>query len=183
MHDNALLEKNNFNFFFQCKEDNFYYRPQQYPVCYESKNDKWILVEANSDPVVQRIDSNEQLANLIFNSFEFKKGNTTTFNATFIAPRDDEQKIKYCVDQYKNTEVFLKNYEITPPKLEKTKCFGSSWIIVATKNGDLEKVKKLVANGADLNSIWEGLGLIDLAKWYITHIAARRKYFDSAVGD
>lgn len=138
-----------------------------FTIGYDPESSKWTLIEANTGPSKSLSDyeTSKKIIEI------FSQNGIAIFDTKVFAAGENQHLAKQAVLEWQQTSAYLSKHAITIKQARAKNSDGASLLYVAAQNGRLNVVKKLLANGAEIN-----------ASSYITptalYIASYNGYYD-----
>jgi hypothetical protein len=110
-------------------------------VGYDSKAEKWFLIDPNILPTKYNLDNNEIAQKVLA---AFTTNNTTTFATKMYAASLHQEKLKKVNEAWQKHETWQTLHKISSEKIKRVDSHGAGWLYVAAKMGLLEEVTNLL---------------------------------------
>ena len=114
---------------------------------FDPDHHKWLLIEANTGPAQWLHD--HELATII--NRLFSKNEVIIFDAKIYVAGMNVNTARNTIAAWKLSAIYLQNHLITPEKAAEKDSDSATLLYVASQNGRLNTVKRLLDNGADIN--------------------------------
>lgn len=119
-----------------------------FTIGYDPESSKWTLIEANTGPSKSLSDyeASKKIVEI------FSQNGIAIFDTKIFSTGENEHLAKQVISEWQLSPSYLSQHAITIKHARAKNSDGASLLYVAAQNGRLNVVKKLLANGADINS-------------------------------
>ncbi|OGT37612.1 MAG: hypothetical protein A3F12_01375 [Gammaproteobacteria bacterium RIFCSPHIGHO2_12_FULL_38_14] len=111
-------------------------------------SDPWIFINANQLPTQYFSDINLLVKKI---AQAFHCDNNINFFAEIYTNKSDEESLKLLLNSIKKQQSWIESQTVTDERARWKDCFGHSWLFIAAQRGQVDKVKELIAHGAQVN--------------------------------
>lgn len=119
-----------------------------FTIGYDPESSKWTLIEANTGPSKSLSDyeASRKIVEI------FSQNGIAIFDTKIFVTGENQHLAKQAISEWQRTPSYLSQHIITVKHVRAKNSDGASLLYVAAQNGRLNIVKKLLANGADINA-------------------------------